>query len=307
MVRLLLIASTSLAVAACVEPTRNASNQADRSDETANAVASASGGSGPLKNVLNFAQTGTWLVEPKIVGGKEANAGDDPWQVALVAAERTDGNFAFCGGSIVRPNWILTAAHCVDGGTLASQVDVVSGTVDLNSGGNRSRVAEIIVHKAWNPATHENDVALLRLAENATGTAIGLLPTASEAAATGPGTMVRVTGWGRTTQGGTGVSRLRTVDVPIVSTTDCNNRVAYDGGITGNMICAGFQAGGRDSCQGDSGGPLTGATESSRALVGIVSFGEGCAQANKYGVYTRIANYNGWVASCIAGQNCQRQ
>jgi secreted trypsin-like serine protease len=306
MIKRILLITILLTLPGCTSPSRDADNQLDRADNRT-AHQQPSIGSDPLKNALNFAETGNWLVEPKIVGGAEARAGDDPWQVALVAAERTDGNFAFCGGSIVRPNWILSAAHCVDKGTSPSQVDVVSGTVDLDNGGTRSRVAEIIIHRDWDPSSHNNDIALLRLAGTASGQPVGIPSAAVESRATQPGTNVRVTGWGRTSQGGTSVRRLRTVDMPIVSRSDCNDRVSYNGGITDNMICAGRQQGGSDSCQGDSGGPLTGTAGANRALLGIVSFGEGCAKPNKYGVYTRAGNYGGWVDSCIAGQKCIRQ
>jgi secreted trypsin-like serine protease len=302
----LMAAAAAVAVVACAPHSDEPANRASRGDKRLPAH-SEDGGSAPLLNVLRFAETGEWLVEPKVVGGLEARAGDDPWQVALVAAERTDRNYAFCGGSLVRPNWVVTAAHCVDRDTTPSQLDVVSGTVDLDSGGTRSQVTEIIVHRDWNPQTHDHDVALLRLAGNGSGTPIELLGRADEATTARPDSTARVTGWGRTSQGGNTVRRLRTVEVPIVSRSDCNDRVSYDKAITENMICAGRQQGGLDSCQGDSGGPLTAPVGRGRALIGVVSWGEGCAQPNKYGVYTRVANYSEWVNSCIAGQNCRRR
>ncbi len=306
MLKTFMLISATLTMVACTDPSRKSDNQVERAEDMA-ATSSADGGSEPLKNALHYAKTGTWLVEPKIVGGVPAKPGDDPWQVALVVGEITDRNTAFCGGSLVRPNWVLTAAHCVDGGTAPSQVDIVSGTVDLDAGGTRSRVAEIIVHQSYDPGTHDNDIALLRLAGNVTAQPIALVSVASEEQFAQPGTNVRVTGWGRTSEGGSGVRKLRTVDVPFVSRTDCNDKVAYDGGITENMVCAGRQLGGADSCQGDSGGPLTNAAGNSRTLLGVVSFGEGCARPNKYGVYTRVANYGAWVNNCVAGQNCVRQ
>jgi len=85
-----------------------------------------------------------------------------------------------------------------------------------------------------------------------------------------------------------------------VTQTICNGPIAYDGRITENMVCAGVPAGGMDSCQGDSGGPLTASANGAMWLAGIVSWGEGCARPNKFGVYTRSAKYGAWVGACVA-------
>lgn len=89
--------------------------------------------------------------------------------------------------------------------------------------------------------------------------------------------------------------------IPMVERATCNQPLSYDGKITNNMICVGFKEGEGDSCQGDSGGPLTVEATAVPTLAGIVSWGEGCAEANKPGVYTRVANYVGWIQNCVAG------
>jgi hypothetical protein len=89
------------------------------------------------------------------------------------------------------------------------------------------------------------------------------------------------------------------VSVPIVSNATCNSSVAYNGRITANMLCAGYASGGKDSCQGDSGGPLVVPNGASWKLAGVVSWGDGCAFANKYGVYVRLVNFVTWVNGYI--------
>ena len=264
----------------------------------------------PLASLRNFERTGLWLVEPKIVGGTEAKAGDDPWQVALLDGQKSSKNAHFCGGTRINARWVVTAAHCVDGGTQPSDVDVLAGTTNVRSGGERLDVQAIFVHPDYDTSrdwTIDADVALLHLAAPATqGGTIETITAAEDSQHGVPPTLSRVTGWGATLEGGGLVSRLRTVNLPIISRQDCNNRVVYNGEVTDNMICAGRWEGGQDACQGDSGGPLTVPVPGGRRLAGVVSSGRGCARRLKYGVYTRVANYRQWIDQCIAGGPCPK-
>lgn len=116
---------------------------------------------------------------------------------------------------------------------------------------------------------------------------------------TSDGTNLVVSGWGTTTEGGEISCTLRQVTVPLVGIDECN--AAY-GGIKASQICAGFKAGGQDSCQGDSGGPLVVRQSSSDAtVVGVVSFGNGCAKPDAYGVYTDVYTFLPWINSVLAG------
>lgn len=224
------------------------------------------------------------LVRPRIVGGSEAGAADNPSQVALLAKNIPNNrNAQFCGGTLVRQNFIVTAAHCSDFIT-ANQVQVLTGTRRLDGTGIRRNVSRVVVHRNWNANTFDNDVAVWKLSSNATGAALATL-----AKDDGPaGSNLLATGWGDTEVGPQPI-RLRKVVVPLVAKKNCNDANSYGGSITNRMICAGLEKGGRDICQGDSGGPLT-KSASKSVLVGITSWGIGCAEPNYFGVYTRVSN-----------------
>lgn len=261
----------------------------------------------PLQAIRFYRQGAVGLLGDKVIGGREAQEGEAPWQVALVDAlvpepERDP----FCGGSIIDDLWVLTAAHCVDAETLASDIAIVHGTVNLDQGGERRRVTQILVHPGYRKPGHDNDIALLRLDRPISG-AIPLTDVALDASLS-ERIRVTVTGFGATYEDGPMSKQLRILKVPFVSRTTCNLRVAYDGEVSENMICAGYDQGGADSCQGDSGGPLTAPRNGQATLVGVVSWGWGCARANQYGVYTRVANYLDWIALCRANSaRCREQ
>lgn len=263
----------------------------------------------PLNNVRVHNKTGVWLEQPKIIGGRQAPAGANPWQVALLdATVREPERDPFCGGSLIDSRWVVTAAHCVDGGTLPQDVDVLAGTANYLRAGTRVHVDKIVVHPDWRPKPYYwNDIALLHLAASVTQNLapIKIATQAMEAGLIPPGTVVRVSGWGAVGEGGNMVKDLRQVDVKIVSFDDCTDEVSYPGRISPSMVCAG--TGGKDSCQGDSGGPMTAVGGGTRYLAGIVSWGDGCGQPGKYGVYTRAAMFEAWVKKCTgANPNCSR-
>lgn len=249
-------------------------------------------------------------VSPQIVGGNLASPGEYPWMVALIASDSFNPqNGQFCGGSLIDAEWVLTAGHCVANfGIFTSDpadIDIVVGVNQLstapNSGadGQRIDVVEIIPFPSFRDANLGTDVALLRLEAPASlvPSTVSTVSLASlnDVALTVPGVNATVTGWGATFQGGSGSNDLLEVSVPIVSNNVCNAPASYNGTITNDMLCAGFQPGGKDSCQGDSGGPLIVPDGGGFKQAGIVSFGAGCAQPDKYGVYTRISEIEGWV------------
>jgi secreted trypsin-like serine protease len=270
----------------------------------------------PMQDAWIYATEGTTLLGDKVIGGREARQGDDPWQAAVIMGEVPEPyRIAFCGATLLSPEWAVTAAHCVDEGPVKNFA-LVTGSVDLDTA-QRVAVRDVIVHPDWDEGPREarrfhNDIALLRLATRSDAGVIR--PGAAGGTAEADEGQARVTGWGRTTPTGGGVRKLRTVDLRIVSTRDCNDRASYGDGdpstpdrVLPTMLCAGFLQGGADSCQGDSGGPLTGTDGGQRVLIGVVSWGEGCGRPGKYGVYTRVSRFTDWINACMEGRSCRRR
>jgi hypothetical protein len=239
----------------------------------------------------------TAILDAEIVGGQAADPGEYPWQAMLLDQ---DGRFA-CGGTLIDPQWILTASHCTDGTTITT---IVLGAHQRTATAESSRqtipVDQIIRHPAYNNSTFDNDIALIHLSRPAQlNQRVALIApiAADQAALVSAGTVAIVTGWGTTSEGGSLATALQEVAVPLVSHSLCS--AAYANDLSVNMLCAGLRAGGKDSCQGDSGGPLIvpdSTTPAGWQVAGIVSWGNGCARAGYYGVYTNVINYTGWIS-----------
>lgn len=253
--------------------------------------------------------------QPEIIGGKEAVPGAWPWQVAILHADIPNNwNAQFCGGSLIDPYWVLTAAHCV-ADVPPADIAVGIGIHDLATGeGMRAAVSQIVVQPEYDfgqtyGVSARSDIALLRLANAAPiSGSIGisgsvqtiLLAHPDQPAFTAPDRFGMVTGWGtRSYDFPDYPERLYQVTVPLVDNALCNdayNNLGYDNAIDETMICAGYTEGGKDSCYGDSGGPLMVKDDAGGWLqVGIVSSGEGCALPDAYGIYARVPVFTDWI------------
>ncbi|XP_042577406.1 trypsin I-P1-like [Cyprinus carpio] len=242
----------------------------------------------------------------KIFGGEAATAGAWPWQVSIHIT--CDGDLCYCGGSLINKDWVLSAAHCLQGfGT--SDIMMYFGRLrrsGLNPYETNRTASRIIIHHTFNNPKNDNDIGLIQLSSSVTFTDY-IRPVCLAAAGStfAAGTEIWVTGWGKLHSGGECrfvpfPDILQEVQVPIVSNSDCYN--AYGGLITNNMICAGLiKVGGKGSCQGDSGGPVVSWNGSLWIQSGIVSFaGVKCDDPRYPSVFTRVSQYQDWIATNIA-------
>lgn len=257
---------------------------------------------------------------PRIIGGADASIEEYPWQVALVSDTNDLYNSQSCGGSLVDEKWVLTAAHCVteedDNGNpvlAATPTHVVVGITDLSDGSQAQTIAidSITFHPDYDPASFNNDIALIELATPVNLTSCGarcaiipLISAANEDDLMDVGTAALISGWGNQTNTG-GSDFPVQLQAAQVSIMDCvGSGSGYSASdITINMICAGIPSTfTKDTCQGDSGGPIVVSKGNDGYIqVGIVSFGEGCAMANYPGVYTRISRYSTWLRTTSGG------
>jgi len=223
---------------------------------------------------------------PTIVGGRVADPGEYPAQSFL------DIDFRFgwsCGGTLVAPTKILTAAHCVTvGGRVvpAASVTAYMGENELDNFATADvyGVSTIDVHSEYDDSVVPvNDVAILTLSRSAPYQPLRVIR-ADETSKWAPGVISTIIGWGTTSFEGEPSNELREAEVPIVSDTACSN--LYDEFDAEAMVCA--YNGQQDTCQGDSGGPLMVPDDGTFVLAGITSWGEGCAWEDAPGVYTRI-------------------
>ncbi|XP_055949985.1 mannan-binding lectin serine protease 1-like isoform X1 [Argiope bruennichi] len=244
----------------------------------------------------------------KIVGGHNTKKGAYPWQVMLWEPTLK----SFCGGSLLNERWIATAAHCFINykGLRWDRIVIKLGKHDREHEEEeefRTGIADpssIVVHPAYNKVTFDNDLALVRLRDHVHFSDY-ILPVClgdrdlgekflAGSSGGSPIYMGTVTGWGKLKEFGPSPRYLQEIRLPIVDQKICLASTNYT--VSRNMFCAGYaQEILGDACHGDSGGPFLMPHRERWYLVGIVSWGEGCGKANKYGFYTRIPNYLPWI------------
>merc|ERR1712038_1022241 len=236
-----------------------------------------------------------FMTGDRIVGG-EAAADPIPWQVSV-----RQGNWHFCGGTILDETTVMCAAHCFDKGQSMSGYNIRAGVTDKgDSSGQTIDIANGVWNEEMPYVGNNNDFIILKLSSSLTfndNVGPACLPDPDHAP-DATGQTCFVSGWGTLESGGSSPSALQWVAVPTVTNEQCNQ--AYSG-ITSSMICAGLPEGGKDSCQGDSGGPFVCRDNGKAVLTGVVSFGIGCALPNTPGVYARTTAVLDWVKANMGG------
>ncbi|KAK2896631.1 hypothetical protein QQF64_005850 [Cirrhinus molitorella] len=267
----------------------------------------------PKNNILSRSFPTCGKPEPKkqlnrIYGGLKAIPGAHPWQVSVqVKPKGSIQDYRhICGGTLIKPCWVLTAAHCI-----GKNMDyrVILGGLNLiqkEKSDQTVLVEDLIVHEKFKetPDVVYNDIALLKLkvtsGECATESPFvkaACLPKEPFA----DGTECSISGWGVTETSEHGSMHLLDAQVLLISQEACSSNKVYAALLDDNMFCAGYLKGGVDSCQGDSGGPLTCERDQKHYIYGIVSWGDSCGQKNKPGVYTRVLKYLDWISEKTGG------
>ncbi|XP_069463190.1 serine protease 52-like [Ambystoma mexicanum] len=231
-------------------------------------------------------------VQSRIIGGKDSMPAEWPWAVSL----QRDGDH-FCGGSILNPMWILTAAHCFQEVTLKELTVQVGATVIGTTHKDIHKVEKLIPHEDFSRYTADNDIGLLLLmsAIEITNLTTPICLPPIESFDIKQWRSCHVAGWGTRSEGSSHNSAiLQKVKMVLI---DWNLCMDWLWTLTENMICAGYEQGGRDACQGDSGGPLMCRQLQHKIWyqVGIVSWGKGCGRKKSPGVYTLVPNYLHWI------------
>ncbi|XP_013805990.2 suppressor of tumorigenicity 14 protein isoform X2 [Apteryx mantelli] len=236
----------------------------------------------------------------RVVGGQNSDVGEWPWQVSL----HVKGQGHVCGASLISERWLVSAAHCFGylQGISYSEPKLWTAYLGLTDQSKRNgadvqarTVKRIISHPSFNDYTFDYDIAVMELQEPVTFSSVVkpiCLPDSTHNFPAGKD--LWVTGWGATMEGGIGATILQKAEIRLINQTMCNELLS--GQLTSRMMCVGFLSGGVDACQGDSGGPLVSVEASGRMfLAGVVSWGDGCAQRRKPGVYTRLTKLRQWL------------
>lgn len=232
------------------------------------------------------------MLDGRIVGGSNAVIEQYPHQISM----RYRGRHR-CGGSVYTSNIIVSAAHCVVGELDINELTIVAGSTYLNDVTWELPVSKIIVHEKYSSA-NDYDVAILVLRGNFPFNS-QIQPIALAKSLPEAGDEVIVTGWGTLVEGGDIPNQLQQVTVNFVALSTCKR--SYPLMLTDRMLCANVSGGGKDACQGDSGGPLI----INNQLLGIVSWGIGCARKSFPGVYASVPALYEWIENAARSNSVE--
>ena len=235
-----------------------------------------------------------------VVGGTDVPAGQHR-NVAEIVLGKAFG----CSGTLIAPQWVMTAGHCgsLTGAAVSTPAAWPAAAIDVRLGSNRAGQgtlypAQQVVVEPDYLLTEGYDISLIKLQAPVAGIAPTQVANGAERAIWNPGELETIVGWGVTSENGSAPDTLQQAEVPI--TTDAYCAKAYSSFDPATMVCAGYPQGGTDTCQGDSGGPMFAYTPAGEErLVGATSFGNGCAQAGYPGAYARVADaaLRTWIGS----------
>ncbi|CAH2308074.1 transmembrane protease serine 9-like [Pelobates cultripes] len=261
----------------------------------------------PLTSLPSAPVCGSPVVSSRIVGGTDAVDGVWPWQALVLYS----GVFK-CGGSLINEQWVLSAAHCFKSPSSPEYYSISLGIYQVGGGnphGLTIQVEKIINHPAYATTGDRGDIALVKLRNPVTFTDYIQSICLPAASVTFPsGLECWVTGWGTRSFGGNlpSLNTLQEVMTPLIDNKLCDQMYHIASPVSSfitivqeEKICSGYKDGGKDSCQGDSGGPLVCKVDGIWVQAGIVSWGEGCASANRPGVYTLVPAYESWIKRYI--------
>lgn len=246
-----------------------------------------------------------------IIGGEKGVRGAYPWLVSFQWKRRLV-NQHNCGGTIISPDWIVTAAHCIFGqdGKYPAQFRIVAGEYSLTSEEGSEQVRDVIrifMHHGYDEDSSKNDIAVLKLSSPLSFNEFvqpACLPKQSQSELYKVGAKGFISGWGSITPSSGILDKrpkempdiFKAAEIPIMDFDVCNSAGHLRNMMFPGMFCAGYEVGGVDSCQGDSGGPFVSAdSQGKMTLIGVTSWGIGCGQARKPGVYAKVVDYVPWI------------
>ncbi|GAB0100224.1 Chymotrypsin-2 [Sergentomyia squamirostris] len=239
---------------------------------------------------LAFANAAQVTVNQRVVGGETAIDGSAPYQVSL------QGRFGHsCGGALIDKNWVLTAAHCVQGADLSS-MSILAGTNDLTKGGVRYYLKQTFMHSRYNKPNFANDVALIKLNSSVTFSdrvkAIDY-----DYRAVPNGAVIRLTGWGRLSAGGQIPNLLQSINLTYVNHEECQAFFGPNSSVDIGHLCT-FNRKGQGACNGDSGSPLV----YNNRVVALTNWGVPCATGMP-DAHCRVSYYHDWIRTTINSNN----